>query len=133
VDVLRYVIAYDVGVSVNPMLVEGQLLGGFAQGLGGTLLEEFAYGEMAQPQSVTFQDYLLPTSVNVPAVELIVTEDEPSPVNPLGVKGAGEGGAVGPPAALANAVADALGVEVTELPLSPDRVWRLATTSERSP
>ena len=133
VNILRYVMAYDVGVAINPRMIEGQLIGGFAQGLGGTLLEEFSYGEMAQPQSITFQDYLLPTSVDVPPVELILSEDEPSTVNPLGVKGAGEGGAVGPPAALANAVADALGVDVATLPLSPDRVWRLAASvGERS-
>jgi carbon-monoxide dehydrogenase large subunit/6-hydroxypseudooxynicotine dehydrogenase subunit gamma len=121
----RYLVAYDVGRAVNPMLVEGQLVGGLAQGIGGALLEEFVYGADGQLQAATFMDYLLPTAAEVPAVEVLLCEDAPSPLNPLGVKGAGEGGTVAVGAVLANAVADALapleGVAL-ELPLSPERV-----------
>ena len=88
----RYLVAYDVGRAVNPMLVEGQIVGGFAQGLGGALSEEFLYDESGEPLSVTFADYLMPTAREVPAVDVLLTEDAPSPLNPLGLKGAGEGG-----------------------------------------
>ena len=120
----KYQIAYDIGRAINPMLVDGQLVGGMAQGLGGAMLEEFAYDDEAQLLSGSFMDYLLPSSMEVPPVDVVVTEDAPSPLNPLGVKGAGEGGAVGVGAALANAVCNALGgkVEITRLPLTPERV-----------
>jgi len=127
VRVEHYLIAYDVGRAVNPMLVEGQLVGGFAQGLGGALLEEFAFDANGQPLAASFMDYLLPTSEEVPDIEVLITEDAPSPINPLGVKGAGEGGTAAVGGAIANAVADALGVEVTQLPLSPQRVIELAS------
>jgi carbon-monoxide dehydrogenase large subunit len=126
VDVPRYGVAYDVGRAINPLLVEGQIVGGVAQGVGGALLEELAYDESGQLASASFMDYLLPTAVEVPPVDVLVTEDAPTPRNPLGAKGAGEGGAAAAGAAVANAVADALGVEVTRLPLSPDRVVALA-------
>ncbi len=125
-DILRYHVAYDVGRAVNPMLVEGQIVGGAAQGIGGTLLEELRYDDTGQLVTTTFMDYLLPTAMEVPELDVLITEDAPSPLNPLGVKGAGEGGTVGAPAALANAVADALGVPVRELPLTPDRLRSLA-------
>ncbi len=120
----KYLIAYDIGRAINPMLVDGQLVGGMAQGLGGAMLEEFAYDGEGQLLSGSFMDYLLPTSMEVPPVDVVLTEDAPSPLNPLGVKGAGEGGAVGVGAALANAVCNALGgkVEITRLPLTPERV-----------
>jgi aerobic carbon-monoxide dehydrogenase large subunit len=124
-QVHRYAVGYDVGRVLNPLLLRGQLAGGFAQGIGGALLEEFAYDSNGQPQSTSFMDYLLPTSQEVPEVEVLITEDAPSPVNPLGVKGAGEAGAAAVGAAIANAVADALGVEVTRLPLTPQRVLEL--------
>src|SRR5690606_5723258 len=124
VKVLRYLIAYDVGVAVNPMLVEGQLVGGFAQGLGGALLEEMAYSEDAQLLSGSFMDYLLPSSTELPrTVDIRLFQEARSPHNPLGLKGAGEGGTVGVGAAIANAVEDALtpfGVRITALPLSPN-------------
>jgi carbon-monoxide dehydrogenase large subunit/6-hydroxypseudooxynicotine dehydrogenase subunit gamma len=128
VRLLRYLIAFDIGRSVNPMLVDGQIVGGAAQGIGGTLLEDFAYDANGQLTASTFMDYLLPTAQEMPTVEALVTEDAPSPLNPLGVKGAGEAGAVGVSAALANAVADALrplGVSVRDLPLTPDRLRAL--------
>jgi carbon-monoxide dehydrogenase large subunit len=135
VDVLKYAIAYDIGRVINPTIVEGQLVGGLAQGLGGALLEELAYDAGGQLVTTTFMDYLLPGVHEMPAhVELRVLEDAPSPLNPLGVKGAGEGGTTGAGAALANAVADALaplGVAVTALPLSPDRVLAMMRPPER--
>ena len=126
VHVRRFAVAYDVGRVVNPMLIEGQISGGFAQGIGGTLLEEFSFDSSGQPLAASFMDYLLPTSEEVPDVDMLVTEDAPSPLNPLGVKGAGEGGTAAVGAAIGNAVSDALGVEVTRLPLSPQRVMELA-------
>ena len=125
----RYVMSYDVGVAVNPMLVRGQLMGGLAQGLGGALLEEFDYDSDGQPQFASFAEYLMPTATDMPDVEIVVTEHAPSPVHPLGLKGAGEGGTVAAAAALANAVSDATGVDVFELPLTPERVLDLLARS----
>jgi CO/xanthine dehydrogenase Mo-binding subunit len=127
IDIHRYAVAYDIGRCVNPVLVGGQISGGFAQGIGGAMLEEFSFDESGQPMSASFMDYLLPTSEEVPDVELLITEDAPSPLNPLGVKGAGEGGTAAVGAAIANAVSDALGVEVTRLPLSPQHVVELVS------
>ncbi len=135
IAVLKYAIAYDVGKAINPMLVEGQLAGGLAQGIGGALLEELAYDAEGQMLSSTFMDYLLPTSMEMPdALSIQILEETPTPLNPLGVKGAGEGGTVGAGAAIANAVTDALrlwGAEVTALPLSPDRVHALVAAAAR--
>lgn len=120
----RYLVGYDVGKALNRQLVDGQIVGGVAQGLGGALLEEFTYSAEGQPQSSTFMDYLIPTVAEMPPVELLVTEDAPSPLNPLGVKGAGEGGTTGAAAALAGAIDDALGalMTVTRTPVRPDQV-----------
>ena len=126
VDVHRYGVAYDIGRAINPLLVEGQIVGGVAQGVGGALFEELAYDDSGQLVSASFMDYLIPTAVEAPRVDVLITEDAPTPRNPLGAKGAGEGGAAAAGAALANAVADALAVEVTRLPLSPERVVALA-------
>ena len=117
VEVERYLVAYDVGRAVNPMLVEGQIAGGLAQGLGGALFEEFVYDERGEPLSVTFADYLMPTAREVPPVDVLITEDAPSPLNPLGLKGAGEGGINAVGAAIASAIDDALGMPgaVTQL------------------
>jgi carbon-monoxide dehydrogenase large subunit/6-hydroxypseudooxynicotine dehydrogenase subunit gamma len=129
IDILDYAIAYDVGRAVNPKLVEGQMMGGLAQGIGGAILEELAYADDGQPLSVTFMDYLLPTFLEMPAkITVKILEETPTPLNPLGVKGAGEGGTAAAGAAIANAVADALrplGVEICDLPLSPDRIVSL--------
>ena len=124
VKIERYVIAYDIGKAVNPRLVEGQIVGGLAQGIGGALLEEFLYDENGEPLSVTFADYLMPTAREVPEVSILVTEDAPSPLNPLGLKGAGEGGANPVGAAIASAIDDALGRPgaVTQLPVTPQRL-----------
>ena len=125
VEILRYLVLEDVGRCVNPLLVHGQALGAAAQGIGGTLLEELAYDEDGQLLTTTLLDYPLPSSTEIPPMESIVTEYSPSPLNPLGVKGAGEGGIVACGAALANAVSHALsslGVQVRNLPLTPDRI-----------
>jgi carbon-monoxide dehydrogenase large subunit len=131
VALLDYAIGYDVGRAVNPMLVEGQLLGGLAQGIGGALLEEFVYDEGGQPLAVTFMDYLLPSPAEMPKrVAALVMEEAPTSLNPLGAKGAGEGGTAAVGAAIANAVTDALRplhVEVTQLPVSPDRLLAAIT------
>ncbi|MGE0748194.1 MAG: xanthine dehydrogenase family protein molybdopterin-binding subunit [Rhodospirillales bacterium] len=127
VKVERYVIGYDIGRAVNPMLVEGQIVGGFAQGLGGALLEEFVYDERGQPLSVTFADYLMPTLREVPPVEVILREDYISPRNPLGIKGAGEAGITGVGAAIASAIDYAVGIPgaVTQLPVTPQRLKKI--------
>jgi len=123
----RYLMALDVGKAVNPMLVEGQVTGGMAQGLGGALFEEFLYNETGDPLSVTFADYLMPTAREVPAAEVIVSEDAPSPLNTYGFKGAGEGGITAAGAAIASAIDDALQRPgaVTALPVTPQRLKSL--------
>ncbi len=128
VRVLRYLVAYEVGRAINPMLVEGQLRGGVAQGIGGTLLEEFRYDEDGQPQAITFIEYRLPTAAEIPPVDVLLCQDAPAPGNPLGAMGAGEGGISAVGAAVANAVRDALGLpgSVGQLPLTPARVCALA-------
>ncbi|MEC7491194.1 MAG: xanthine dehydrogenase family protein molybdopterin-binding subunit [Pseudomonadota bacterium] len=127
VDIERIVVAYDIGRSVNPMLVEGQISGGMAQGIGGALYEEFLYTEEGQPISATFADYLWPTAQEVPEVEAIVTEDAPSGTNPLGLKGAGECGINASGAAIASAVGQAIGnpEAVTQLPITPLRLHEI--------
>ena len=124
VKVLRYVIGYDIGRAINPALVKGQISGGFAQGLGGALMEEFTYNERGDPLATTFADYLLPTVREMPELEIVLTEDYPSPLNPLGIKGAGESGVNGVGAAIASAIDDAIGIPgaVTELPVTPQRL-----------
>ena len=128
VEILRYLVLEDVGRAVNPLLVHGQALGAVAQGIGGTMLEELVYNEDGQLLTTTLLDYPLPSSMEIPPVESIITEYSPSPLNPLGVKGAGEGGIVACGAALANAVSHALsslGIQIKDLPLTPDRLRRL--------
>jgi len=134
VTVERYVIGYDIGRAINPVLVKGQIVGGFAQGLGGALMEEFLYSERGDPLSVTLADYLLPTVHEVPAVEIVLTEDYPADLNPLGIKGAGESGITAVGAAIANAVEDAIGIPgaITELPITPQRLTQLLDRRDQS-
>ncbi|WP_183395685.1 xanthine dehydrogenase family protein molybdopterin-binding subunit [Hansschlegelia beijingensis] len=124
IEILDYVIVEDGGVLVNPMVVDGQILGGLAQGIGTALLEEMPYDQAGQPLASTLGDYLLPGAAEVPAPRIGHMET-PSPYTRFGVKGIGEGGAIAPPAALANAVNDALrplGVEMLVSPVTPDRI-----------
>ena len=127
VAVERFMVAYDVGRAVNPMMIEGQLVGGCIQGLGGALYEEFVYDEEGQPMAVTLADYLVPTLREAPDIEVLITEDAPSPLNPLGLKSAGEGGINGVGAAIAGAIGEAIGDPgaVRRLPLTPARVMDL--------
>jgi CO/xanthine dehydrogenase Mo-binding subunit len=124
VTVERYLVAYDIGKAVNPMLVEGQIAGGFAQGLGGALLEEFCYDDRGEPLSVTLADYAMPTAHEIPALHVVITEDAPSPLNALGLKGAGEAGVNAVGAAIASAIDAAIGIPgaVTRLPVTPQRM-----------
>jgi carbon-monoxide dehydrogenase large subunit len=128
VTILRYGVVHDCGRVINPIIVDGQVHGGVAQGIGGTLLEEFAYDETGQPLTTSFLDYLLPTASDIPHIETAHLES-PTPLNPYGFKGAGEGGAVGSPGAIVNALADALaplGVTLTsDGPYTPARVLGL--------
>jgi aerobic carbon-monoxide dehydrogenase large subunit len=120
---LDYVVAEDCGVMINPMIVEGQIMGGVAQGIGGALLEHAPYDDAGNPLAITFKDYLMPTTDVIPDVRYAHLET-PAPT-PGGHKGVGEGGAIGAPSTVLNAVADALaplGAKVTSFPLSPDRI-----------
>jgi CO/xanthine dehydrogenase Mo-binding subunit len=130
VKVEKFAVSYDIGRAVNPMMIAGQIQGGYAQGLGGSLYEEFRYSANGAPLSVTFADYLMPTSCEVVPVDILALEDAPSPLNPLGIKGAGEAGVTAVGAALASAVDDALQMPgaITELPITPQRVLALVNS-----
>ena len=133
IEVVDYLVVQDVGRAVNPLMIRGQILGSLVQGLGGTILEELKYGENGQLLTGSLADYLLPTAVTFPTLRCVVLENYPSPNNPLGVKGAGDGGinAGGP---IANAVANALqcfGVQPRQLPLSPPYIWKLIQEGRR--
>jgi carbon-monoxide dehydrogenase large subunit len=134
VNIEQYAIAHDCGVVVNPMLVEGQIVGGAAQGVGGALLEEIPYDSEGQCLAGSFADYMLPTACEVPAMELI-HQHSPSPLNPLGVKGVGEGGPIAPPAVIANAVSDALrpfNAEFDQTPIKPQHIEQAIRSASRA-
>ena len=120
VTLLRYVVSEDCGPMINPSIVEGQIDGGTVQGIGGALYEHLAYDEDGNPITTTFLDYLLPSLAEVPVIEHCHIET-PGP-GPGGYKGVGEGGAIGAPPAVVNAVADAIGADITRLPLTPESV-----------
>jgi len=127
IGILDYAVASDAGRVINPLIVEGQHHGAVAQGVGGALQEELVYDENGQPRAQSFLEYAMPTAEHVPPMKItnLVT---PSPLNPLGVKGVGEAGALAPPAALAAAVEDALwsfGARITGTPLRPEDIFRL--------
>lgn len=127
IQILKYVAVDDCGKVINPLLVDGQIHGGIAQGLGQALLEEVVYDEEGQILSGSLMDYALPKAEDVPRLELSRTET-PTPVNPLGVKGVGEAGTIGSTPAVVNAVVDALapfGVTHIDMPLKPEKIWRL--------
>jgi aerobic carbon-monoxide dehydrogenase large subunit len=123
VDISRYLVVEDCGTMINPAVVEGQIRGGVAQGIGGVLYERSAYGADGQFLASTFLDYLLPTACEVPDIE--VHHLEPPPTHEVNFRGVGEGGTIGAPAALTNAIADAIGVPITESYLPPSRVLEL--------
>jgi carbon-monoxide dehydrogenase large subunit len=132
VEIQRYVVGHDCGNVINPLLVDGQVLGSFAHGIGNALYEEPHYDSAATPQTTSYLDYALPSSIEVPPVDL-VHQFTPSPLNPLGVKGAGEGGTIPAPAAIANAVEDALrsfNARITQLPITPAKVFAAITAAE---
>ena len=128
--VLRYAILHDCGTVINPMVVEGQVHGGFAQGLAGAFWEQMAYDEDGQLLNASFMDFLMPYATEVPT-PLVLHTETPSPLNPLGVKGVGEAGTIPVSAVIAGAVEDALGVPVDVMPLSPQRLFELVTALER--
>jgi aerobic carbon-monoxide dehydrogenase large subunit len=121
VEVVKIVGVDDCGRVINPLLAEGQVVGAIVQGVGECLHEYVGYDEYGQPLAVNLYDYHLPTAQTVPPIASALRET-PSPLNPLGAKGVGEGGSIGTPAAIANAVADALGFHL-DLPFTPSRVW----------
>jgi carbon-monoxide dehydrogenase large subunit len=130
VEIGRYVIADDCGTVINPMIVDGQVVGGVAQGVGAALLEEISYASDGQLLSGSFMDYLIPTAGEIPTVEIkhLAT---PSTVHELGTKGIGEGGTIGSTAAVANAIADALSTPDGVLPFTPDRILSLLRAKSR--
>ena len=132
VELLDYLVVEDVGRIVNPLTLHGQAIGGVVQGLGGAFMENLVYDGNGQLLTGSLADYLIPTATNFPRIRAIALENHPSPSNPLGVKGAGEGAIIPVGGLIANAVAAALssvGAQPNELPLSPPRVWRLANPS----
>jgi carbon-monoxide dehydrogenase large subunit len=131
-EIQKYVVVHDCGRIINPLILDGQVHGGVAQGIGNAFYEQLVYDDQGQLLSGSFMDYLLPTSLDVPRIEVghEVTE---SPLNPMGVKGAGEAGAIPTGALFAQAIEDALGnsgLEILEIPLSPGRVWELVSAAK---
>jgi carbon-monoxide dehydrogenase large subunit len=127
VEILDYVVVEDGGVLVNPLIVDGQICGGTAQGIGTALFEEMPFDPSGQPLASTLADYLLPGATDVPLIRIEHMET-PSPYTEFGVKGLGEGGAIGPPAAIASAINDALrplGAEVCASPMTPRRIFEV--------
>lgn len=130
----RYVVSHDCGVLVNPMLAEAQIVGGVVQGIGGATFEAIAYDAEGQLLSGSLMDYMIPTASDVPEI-ILVHQQTASPSNPLGVKGLGEGGAISPPVAIANAVCDALaclGIEINSTPVKPEwLVWEIQSKTHK--
>ena len=133
VEIKRYLVVHDCGTIINPMLVEGQIHGGAAHGIGNAFYEQLIYDEQGQLLNASFMDYLLPTATDVPPIETAHRET-PSPYNPVGLKGVGEAGCIPTGAVFAQAVEDALagsGVEITEIPLSPNRLFELIEAARK--
>jgi carbon-monoxide dehydrogenase large subunit len=133
VQVIDYVAVEDVGRIINPKTLKGQVIGSLVQGLGGAFMEHLVYDDQGQLLTGSLMDYLLPTASDFPNLRSVTLEMKPSPINPLGAKGAGEGGIIAAGGVMANAVANALaslGVEPRELPLSPSRVWELVNAKK---
>jgi 2-furoyl-CoA dehydrogenase large subunit len=135
IKILRYVTVHDAGTIINPMIAEGQIYGGALHGLGGALYEELAYDADGQLLTGTFMDYLVPTAAEAPTLD-IAHVVSPSPLTPLGSKGLGESSSMTVPAVIANAVSDALsplGIRITELPMTPTRLYELIVRSQAAP
>jgi len=130
IRVLRYCVVHDCGTLVNPLLVEGQIHGGVAQGVAGALYERMVYDEAGQLLNASFMDFLMPYATEVPRVEIDHLET-PSPLNPLGVKGAGEAGVIPGMAVIAAAIEDAEGIPITRMPISPSELYELRTSEDR--
>jgi carbon-monoxide dehydrogenase large subunit len=131
VKVQRYVVAEDCGRVINPQIVDGQVHGGVVQGIGAAVLEEIVHDDRGQALTASLVDYLVPSATEVPPIEVLHVETE-SPTTLGGYRGMGEGGTIGAPAAIANAIADSLqslGIEITELPASPERLFRLVAAA----
>jgi CO/xanthine dehydrogenase Mo-binding subunit len=124
-EILKYVVVHDCGKLINPLVVEGQIEGGVAQGIGGAFYERLAYDEDGQLHNASFMEFLMPYATEIPPIEIGHIET-PSPLNPLGVKGAGEAGVIPVGAVIASAVEEALGVSITEMPLSPLKLFELS-------
>jgi aerobic carbon-monoxide dehydrogenase large subunit len=134
IEIVDYVVVQDVGRAVNPLTLRGQVIGSLVQGLGGAVLEDLKYDDNGQFLTGSLADYLLPVATDFPNLRCVVLDDYPSPINPLGVKGAGEGGIIAAGGCMANAVANALqgfGVEPRALPLSPTAIWDLVQAAQR--
>jgi CO/xanthine dehydrogenase Mo-binding subunit len=134
-QILRYVVVHDCGTVINPLILAGQIHGGVAQGIGNAFYEELVFNAEGQLLNASLADYLLPTSLDVPRMELAHTVTT-SPLNPLGIKGAGEAGAIPVGALFAQAIEDALDLpsrhlKLCEIPLSPSRLWKLIEVSNR--
>ena len=123
VTVLRYTAIQDAGKAVHPSYVEGQMQGGAVQGIGWALNEEYFFDDKDQMRNASFLDYRMPTCLDVPMIETIIVE-VPNPTHPFGVRGVGETPIVPPPATIANAIHNAVGVRMTELPMSPPKLWK---------
>ncbi len=128
VTILRYTAIQDAGKAVHPSYVEGQMQGGVVQGIGWALNEEYFYDHRDQMRNASFLDYRMPTCLDVPLIETIIVE-VPNPTHPFGVRGVGETPIVAPPATIANAIARAAGVRMTELPISPPVLWKAISTN----
>lgn len=133
VDIQRYVVVHDCGKVINPLILDGQVQGGVAQGIGNAFYEELVFDENGQLLNASLMDYLLPTATDMPKVE-IGHHETPSPLNPLGIKGAGEAGAIPAAALFVQAVEDALesvpSLEIRQIPLSPNKLWELVEASK---
>ncbi len=136
VELIDYVVVEDCGRIINPLTVHGQAVGSVVQGLGGAIMEHLVYDQQGQLLTGSLADYLIPTASDFPNIRAVVLENHPSPINPLGAKGAGEGGIIAAGGVMANAVANALsafGAQPRELPLTPTRVWELAQAGRKEP
>ncbi len=130
VKILRYCVVHDCGTLINPRIVEGQIHGGVAQGVAGALYERMAYDDAGQLQNASFMDFLMPYASEVPSSVEIDHLETPSPMNPLGIKGAGEAGVIPGAAAIASAIEDAEGIVLTSMPISPSELWELRRSKE---